>query len=101
MAKLLFGGLGAFTLGDSAQVNALLRAYVETRYASGKYLGIEEEYEAAKKTDWSLRLRIGAFALGVPFAGTFTPFGLLVKAAGAIALWMLSLAIRNLRRTPR
>jgi Ca2+-binding RTX toxin-like protein len=85
MAKLLFGGLGGFVLGDSDQVNALVRAYVDTRYRAGKYQGKEDEYEAAKDTDWAFRMRVAAAALGASNI-VQGPFGLVLKAAAAIAL---------------
>ena len=85
MLKLLFGGLTAVTLGNSEQVNALVREYIETRSLAGKYAGKNEEYEAAKDTNWSFRLRIGAAALAASNAVP-GPFGLIMKAAGAIAL---------------
>ena len=84
MVRLLFGGLGTLALGDSTQINSLVREYVKTRNLAGKYVGKEDEYDAAQATDWALRLRIGAIAMGIP-AGA-TPFGLVVKLAGAIAL---------------
>lgn len=83
MLKLLFGGMGGFTLGDSEQVNHLVREYVETRKRAGMYLGKEEEYEAAKETNWSFRMRVAAAALGA--LAVPGPFGLIMKVAGAIA----------------
>ena len=84
MVKVLFGGLGTFSIGDSEQLNHLVREYVETRKRAGKYVGNDSEYEEAKSTDWAWRFRIGAAALALSNVPS-GPFGLILKAAGAIA----------------
>jgi hypothetical protein len=84
LAKLLFGGIGGLAFGDSQEIDRLVRAYVETRNLAGKYLGKEDEYKAAVSTNWTTRLRIGGLALAV--GSGWTPFNIVLKVAGAIAL---------------
>jgi Ca2+-binding RTX toxin-like protein len=83
--QLLFGGLSGIVLADPGEVNALVDAYVNSRYYAGLYENNEDEYAVARDTDWSFRLRVGAAAMGIGAAAP-GPFGLVMGLAGAIAL---------------